>query len=139
MTIAGVGERCKTLVATVPRDVLILAILVLSASASFGLGYLTGRDQAVGKGGMTIEVIQPNLPPEPATTGAGAGPLSAQSSYEGAPQGSAAYVASKNGTKYYLPNCSGAKRISEANKVWFASPAAAVAAGYAPAANCKGL
>ena len=49
------------------------------------------------------------------------------------------HVASKNGTKYYPPDCAGADRISDANKVWFISGAAAMKAGYEPAANCKGL
>ncbi len=49
------------------------------------------------------------------------------------------YVASKNGTKYHLPWCSGAKRILEENKVWFETKEAALAAGYTPAANCPGL
>jgi hypothetical protein len=49
------------------------------------------------------------------------------------------YVASKNSTKYHLPWCSGAARIAEENKVWFASKEEAAAAGYAPAANCKGI
>lgn len=49
------------------------------------------------------------------------------------------YVASKNGTKYHLPWCSGAKRIKEENKVWFKTKAEAEAAGYTPAANCKGI
>ena len=130
MTIAGVGERCKALVTAVPRDVLILAILVLSASASFGLGYLTGRDQATGQGSaLTIEIA----PAQPAAVAAAG---VAAPAVESTPS---SYVASKNGTKYYLPDCSGAKRISEANKVWFTSPVAATAAGYAPAANCKGL
>jgi hypothetical protein len=48
-------------------------------------------------------------------------------------------VASKNGTKYYLPDCAGASRISDANKVWFVSADVAVKAGYELAANCKGL
>lgn len=48
-------------------------------------------------------------------------------------------VASKNGTKYHLPSCPGAGQIKEENKVWFESSAAAVAAGYSPAANCPGL
>jgi hypothetical protein len=48
-------------------------------------------------------------------------------------------VASNTGTKYHLPWCSGAQRISEANKIYFASKAEAEKAGYAPAANCKGL
>lgn len=49
------------------------------------------------------------------------------------------YVASKNGTKYYLPTCSGASRIKEENRVWFVSQDEAEEAGYEPAANCPGL
>lgn len=48
-------------------------------------------------------------------------------------------VASKNGTKYYLPNCSSVKRIKEENKIWFASIEEAKQAGYSPAANCPGI
>lgn len=55
------------------------------------------------------------------------------------PVGAGKYVASKNGSKYYLTSCSGANRIKEENKVWFDSASAAVAAGYGPAANCPGL
>lgn len=49
------------------------------------------------------------------------------------------YVASKNGTKYHLPTCSGAKRIKEENKIWFDSKTEAEQAGYEPAKNCKGI
>ena len=49
------------------------------------------------------------------------------------------FVASKNGTKYYLPTCSVAQRIKEENKIWFGSAGEARAAGYQPAANCPGL
>jgi len=49
------------------------------------------------------------------------------------------YVASKNGSKYYLTTCSGANRIKEENKVWFDTVDEAKAEGYEPAKNCKGL
>jgi len=49
------------------------------------------------------------------------------------------YVGSKNSDKYHLPWCSGAKQIAEANKVFFNTKAEAEAAGYTPAANCKGI
>lgn len=49
------------------------------------------------------------------------------------------YVASKNGAKYHLPTCSGAKRIKEENKIWFNSKQEAEKAGYEPAKNCKGI
>ena len=48
-------------------------------------------------------------------------------------------VGSKNGTKYHLPTCPGAKQISEANKITFPSISSARSAGYTPALNCKGL
>jgi hypothetical protein len=54
-----------------------------------------------------------------------------------APEGG--YVASKNGTKYHLPWCGGAKQIKEENKVWFKTKDEAVKAGYTPASNCKGI
>ena len=88
-------------------------------------------------GGFTIALRPPchatvEVPPRPAA-GAAAGEGAGTRVLVGK------YVASKNGTKYYLPNCSGAKRISETNKVWFATAAVAVAEGYTPAANCPGL
>lgn len=49
------------------------------------------------------------------------------------------YVASKEGQVYHLPHCSGAKRISEANKITFKTKEEAEAAGLRPAANCKGI
>ncbi|MFZ2167848.1 MAG: hypothetical protein WAV50_03180 [Minisyncoccia bacterium] len=115
MTIAEAREKCKSSVAAAPRDVLIITLILLASLASFGLGWLTGREAGQGSATSATEPL-----------------LVADS-------GSGQIVASKNGTKYYLPSCSGAGRISEANKIWFASSAAAVAAGYSPAANCKGL
>ncbi|MBU6321152.1 MAG: hypothetical protein KGI78_02570 [Patescibacteria group bacterium] len=132
MTIAEARAKGKALVGALwaraealPKDVLVLAVLVAASLAAFGLGYLAGRDAGESAAPVSIEVTRP----EPVAPGATAA----------AGQGSGAFVASKNGAKYYLPTCSGAKRISDANKVWFASAAAAAAAGYAPAANCPGL
>lgn len=48
-------------------------------------------------------------------------------------------VASKSGSKYHLPTCPGAKQIKPENLITFSSRDAAEAAGYTPAANCKGL
>ena len=115
MTIAEARDKCKSLIAKVPRDVLILAILILASSLSFGLGYLAGLDAEESILGI-----------ERATTG-------------GVGAESVGVVASKSGTKYYLPSCAGADRISDANKVWFVSASAASAAGYTPALNCEGI
>lgn len=49
------------------------------------------------------------------------------------------YLASDTGTVYYFPWCAAAEGIPPAKQVWFATEAAAKAAGYAPAKNCKGL
>ena len=115
MTITEAREKCKSVVATIPRDVLILAILLLASSLSFGLGYVTGLD--VGRDSNTPFETSPIV----------------STSIEGQ------VVASKSGTRYYLPECAGAERISDANKVWFTSASAASAAGYTLATNCKGL
>lgn len=116
MIIAGVYQKCKDGIGRVPRDVLGIAVLVLAASFSFGLGYLAGLDAG------RISTISLEAPP--ASSAPAALPAEGQ------------VVASKNGTKYYPLGCAGADRISSANKVYFASAAAAAAAGYAPAANC---
>lgn len=127
MTIAEAREKCKSFVKRAPRDAVIVAVVVLASSASFGLGFLAG--QGAGQGSnkvITVESSPPAVPPAEesvATTGQVVGRV----------------VASKNGTKYYLPGCTGASRISDANKVWFTSADAAVKAGYELAANCKGL
>ena len=124
MTIAEAREKCKSFAASIPRDTFILGVLIFASTLSFGLGYLTGIDAGQGSR-ITLEES----------------PVAALSAAEPAEKqaGSKQVVASKNGTKYYLPECAGASRISDANKVWFVSTAAALAAGYTPAANCKGI
>ncbi len=108
-------DKCKSFIGRIPRDVLILAIVVLASFLSFGLGYLAGLD-AGQESGISLETS----------------PLVATSMM-------GQVIASKAGTKYHLPWCSGGERISDTNKVWFASASLARAAGYAPAENCKGL
>ena len=114
MTIADTRERCKKYLAAVPKDILLVIILILAYLLSFGLGYLAGKDA---EQGSAVSI--------------GTSPLIASTTGQ--------VIASKNGTKYYLPWCAGADRISSANKVWFDSVEIAKAQGYAPAANCKGL
>ena len=76
MTIAEARDKCKNLAAKVPRDAIIITVLILASSMSFGLGYLAGLD--AGKGSES-PIVTADL-----TTGQ--------------------YVASKSGTKYYLPS-----------------------------------
>ncbi len=104
---------------------LLPAIVVLVGLSAFGLGRLSVTGQApqpitqVTAAGGTTPVV-----PAPAKT------VSA---------GEGTYVASKSGTKYYLPSCSGVSKIKEENKIYFTTVADAEAAGYSAAANCPGL
>lgn len=118
-------EKCKGFLARIPRDMFIVAVLVLASSLSFGLGYLAGEDAGQGSN----ITIQPSPTPFVSTD-----PITTATT-----TASGQVVASKNGTKYYLPSCSGVERISEANKIWFLSAEAARTQGYTPAANCPGL
>jgi len=99
----------------IPRDIFALIIIILASIFSFGLGYLAGLDA-----GQENDVGLESSP-------------DVDTSSDGQ------VVASKSGTKYYLPWCSGAERISDANKMWFASALDAHTAGYTPAENCNGI
>lgn len=127
----------------VPTDVLLVAILALTAALAFALGMLAGRDLGRAEGREGVRFMESSLVP---LDGGGPAAAAAAIPEESAPvpDASAAptarvYVASKNGTKYYLPSCSTANRILEENRVWFGTKDEAAAAGYEPAANCPGL
>ncbi|TSC60055.1 MAG: Extracellular nuclease [Parcubacteria group bacterium Gr01-1014_107] len=119
---------------------LTVAIIFLVGSASFGLGRLSVLESK--KEPVRIE----NLPLQAKISG-GANvkkelPLADGQVEEGQAQTLPAggmLVGSKNSDKYHFPWCSGAKRIKEENKVYFASAEEARASGYTPASNCKGL
>ncbi len=112
-------------------------LLVVVAGISFSLGRVSvGRES-----GISIPISTQKIPVHTssqvasvvATSSALAESVAASSSQTGA------YVASKKGKKYHLPWCSGAKRITEENKVWFTDKATAEGAGYTPAENCPGI
>lgn len=48
-------------------------------------------------------------------------------------------VASRSGSTYFYPWCSGAAQIKPANQRWFPTESAAKQAGYRPSKSCKGL
>ncbi len=111
----------------------LLPILVLLvALAAFGLGRLSAT-----QGSTALRVLYPEAKPAEPLANTAAVVKAAPVRVAG--QGSGAYVASKNGAKYYLVSCSSASRIKAENRVYFASVQQAVAAGYEPAANCPGL
>lgn len=105
------------------------ALILLTGLSSFGLGRLS----ALPERGENLKIISEvtkgeNVRLEQSATVSLSGEAAAGK-----------YVASKSGKKYHFPWCSGAQRISAANKIWFESIEAARAAGYTPAENCKGL
>ncbi len=119
MTIADIREKSKAWLQALPRDVLVLCVLLAASGLSFILGYLSGKD--AGQGSTPPESIQEPLD------------LSSEATTSGQ------FVGSKNGTKYYRSGCAGASRIADKNKVWFDSAEHAQAAGYTAAANCAGI
>lgn len=136
MTIAELLRRGKALLGRIPADALVLLALILASTLSFGAGILVGKDLEREKAGNGFWIEQ-----LPEGTLGPAAAIEALPRKEEATVGSASgtYVASKNGTKYYLPSCGSSKRIKEENKVWFKTKEEAEAAGYGPAANCPGL
>jgi len=123
------------------REVYTAILIVLVGLTAFGLGRLSLLESKT----QGIRVSDA-LPFESAQTASALVPVenrTPEASEQGAletvlPSGGQV-VASKSGSKYHYPWCSGAQRIAEANKVWFDSIEIARKAGYAPAGNCKGL
>lgn len=107
-------------------------IIVLVALGAFGLGRLSAEAGEKGQLRVLYPEAQAATPVANTAAVANAAPARAQA-------GQGSYVASKSGSKYYLTTCSGASRIKDENKVYFASAGEAAAAGYGPAANCPGL
>lgn len=117
-------------------------IIILVAFGSFGLGRLSriaetktpvairGMEASVGKilPDKAVGIKQGDI--LNGTTGKS---LTANTPNEGF------IVASKTGKKYHFPWCASAQTIKEENKIWFATKEEAEAAGYTPAANCRGL
>ncbi len=96
----------------------LIAIVFLVALASFGLGRLSALE-----GARPLVSIEQSPLDSKARAMAAGGLL----------------LAARSGSVYYYPWCTGATKILPQNQRWFQSEAAARAAGYAPAKNCKGL
>ncbi len=133
-TIRQIVSKIKSLAATENgRDILVIGVVILACTGSFFLGRMSksdAKDDQVKIVGAIQNFPSGNASQESSqiqngTTG------SSQTSDSGA------YVASKNGTKYYPVGCSGAKRIKPENTVYFDTPSAAEAAGYALSSVCK--
>lgn len=101
------------------QEVVFAIILILTAFTSFGLGRLS----VIEENREPVRILQAK-----------------QTDVLGSPWNiGGKVVASRNGSTYHAPWCSGASRISEKNKILFKDEQAAKRAGYTPAKNCKGL
>lgn len=99
------------------KDMLVVLAIFLVGISAFGLGRLSNLEEQ-----------------RPAVT------LTNQAKIDEAPMRlGGKIVASRRGSKYHYPWCSGAQAMKESNKIWFDSIEDARGAGYTPAKNCKGL
>lgn len=116
-------------------DLFLGLIIVLVAIGAFGLGRISKIEGS--KASIRIE----NEPSQNADTFGqkSAMPINTVIPKQIYGQANGTIIASKSGTKYYYSWCSGAQKISEANRIYFSSPEQAKSAGYAPSSTCKGL
>ncbi len=137
-TIHNLREKIKSFLrSSKGRDVVTILIIVFVAIGSFLLGSLSGQERA----GNAPIVFADSLAPYKLDRAIDTAPKqqnkstsSQPSPYQG--EGAAhAFMASKNGTKYYPDGCS--NRILDENKVFFDTAAQAEAAGYTLSSTCK--
>ena len=127
--IRGIFAKVKEISPETKNQVFIAGLLILIGIASFGLGKLSG-----------IQSRRVPLKIESEFGIFGSTTLGSNNQSSGSDNlQDGEVVASKNGTKYHFPWCSGALSISSANKIIFKSAEEARLAGYLPASNCKGL
>lgn len=109
-----------------PREgeIVLAAVIILTALASFGLGRLS----ALGENKFPIKIES-----------SASAKATADEATKNLKQTANLFVASKNGQVFHLPSCPGAKQIKEENKIYFSSKEEAEKAGFRPAANCEGL
>ncbi len=115
-----------------------VVMVVLVGIGSFGLGRLSVQENIPvvnSAPAAALQALTPTITPAVATQTL----TEVNEPSQPTVSGGGAVVASRSGTKYHLPSCPGAKQIKPDNRIEFATPAAAEAAGYTPAANCPGL
>ena len=125
LMIANLYKKVKIWCVESRNDLIIACIIFFTGLSGFGLGRLSVDL----KPHPPFSVIQPinEQDSNKASSGVTADTAAANDKK---------IVASRNGTAYYYPWCSGAKRIKEENKVWFLTKEAAEKAGLKLAGNC---
>lgn len=130
--IKGFGEEMRH---KLNNDVFTIILIILVGFGGFGLGRLSVSEEQ--KFPISIKNVETNTLSANALTGLEN--VEQNGEVGNVVNEGGQVVASKNGTKYHYPWCSGAKSISDKNKIFFASIEEAKKAGYTPASNCKGL
>lgn len=113
---------------------LIIALFVLACSASFFLGRLsmvtvTQKTPIFFEPAACLVPKELQITEKTSKTNTRAG-IVQNTVAEGA------FVASRNGTKFYPADCSYADRILPENRVWFTTEEEAIARGYKASAQC---
>ena len=122
------------------RNYMIIAIIVLSATASLGLGILAGQGSG-SAGGLVVSSV-PMTHPSTATLSASALDAATMNSTSSAlssiPSGGEV-IGSRSAHIYYLPWCTQVAQISKSDEVWFSTEQDAKTAGFTPGPGCKGI
>lgn len=114
----------------IKEDMFIVATIVLAALIFFGIGRLTApKEEPIHIVNLEKASVEDIKPSEEG--------INEEQTYQGDYKGKV--LGSVNSDKYHLPDCPGAKQISEKNIIWFDSIEEAEKAGYKPAANCPEL
>ncbi len=135
MSIHTLGEKIKALAGERRQTLVFIGILLCTAVVSFYLGYVARIETRTSAATASRSIQNGPL------SDAGGNTTNDVPSLKTAPKTSSQattgnFVASKNGTKYYPTSCSGAKRIKDANKVFYQTAAEAQADGYSLASGC---
>jgi hypothetical protein len=121
------------------RNILIALLIILIGGAAFALGKISRIFEARKPIEILYDTTLQNATTTPIVAEPPLGEKATTTVQKPAPKATGKYVGARTGTKYYLPSCSGANRIKEENKVWFATAEEAESRGYTPAANCEGI
>ncbi|MBY0309891.1 hypothetical protein K2Q16_01960 [Patescibacteria group bacterium] len=139
-------EKFKLILADDRLYMACLVVLVALASFALGrhsnapVGALWGNGGGSGGSAAVSMAYTDTAPREMGETNELPGGSLASTTGPNSPEsvpGTGPYVASRSGKKYHHESCGGAKQIKPENKLYFTTEAAARAAGYGPAANCK--
>ena len=119
-------KKVKEWYADNKSDLFIAVIIFFTGLSSFGLGRLSVDLQS----NPPLSVIQPENSPDTLHIPQRAPIGDSKTSDD-------RVFASKSGEVYYYSWCSGATRVKEENKVWFAGSKEAEQAGFHRASGCK--